>query len=109
MMLSVPAINSSVAANMTRPTPRISISLSWFSGRSAGLAGHPGLGFCQAGLEVLGAGAVDVRDGLSDGVDERHIDGVGAVCVVDGDHASRAGWQRGVHLLADSALEPVLG
>src|SRR3954454_5360170 len=70
---------------------------------------HASLGFCQAGLELLRAGAVDLRDGLSDGVSERLVDRDGAPGVVDRDDASRAWRQCGVHLLADPALEPVLG
>jgi hypothetical protein len=45
--------------------------------RFGDLASHPGLGFCQTGLEVLGAQAVDVRHGLPDRVDQRRIHGVG--------------------------------
>src|SRR3954453_22947514 len=72
-------------------------------------SGHPGLGFCQADLQLLGTGVVDVRDGLSDGVGERLVDRDGAVGVVYGDHAPGARGQCSVHLLADPALEPVLG
>src|SRR5215212_6205198 len=35
---------------------------------------HAGLGFFQAGLELLGAGAVDVRDGLCGGGQQRRCE-----------------------------------
>src|SRR5947207_884561 len=72
-------------------------------------ASHPGLSFGEARLELLGAGAVDLCDGLLDRVDESLVDHVGAVRVVDGDKSGRRWGQRGVHLLPDAAFEAVLG
>src|SRR3954465_1614899 len=75
---------------------------------SISAASHPGLRLCEPGLELFRACAVEVCHGLLDRVGERLVDGVGAAGVVDGDHAARAVRQRGVHLLGDPALEPVL-
>lgn len=50
-----------------------------------------------------------MRHGLPDRVGERRVHGVGAVRVVDRDEAAGAGRKGGVELLADPALDPVLG
>jgi threonine dehydrogenase-like Zn-dependent dehydrogenase len=71
-------------------------------------AAHTGLGFGQSGLEFFRARAVDLGHRLLDGVGESVVDGAGAVDVVDGDDASRAGRQGRIHLRGDSAFKPVL-
>src|SRR3954452_15364317 len=72
-------------------------------------AGHTGLGLGQAGLELAGAEAVDRGHGLPHRVDEGLVHDAAALGVVDRDQPSRSVGQRGVELLADPALEPVLG
>src|SRR6266516_4243531 len=88
----------------THPPPRAPGCLG-----SSCSAPHPSLSLRQSGFELLGARAVDLRDRFLDGVGKCRVHRVGAVPVVDSDHASRARWQCVVHLLRDPALEPVLG
>src|SRR4051794_4810473 len=101
--------NPSVKAIWLRAHSRFDANVSIAEGpEEAGSAGHSGLGFGQAGLELLRAEAVDGGDGLPDGIDQGLVHGVAAVGVVDGDDPSRPRRQRGVHLVSDAARQPVL-
>src|SRR3954467_9943718 len=72
-------------------------------------AGHTGLGLGQAGLELAGAEAVDRGHGLPHRVDEGCVHDAAAVRAVNRDQPTASVGERGVELLADPALEPVLG
>src|SRR5215467_1990503 len=63
----------------------------------------------ERGLELLGAAAVDLGDGLLHRAGQRRIDGVGLAAVINRDDAGQARRERGLDLLLDPFLHPVPG